>query len=59
VALLVAAYQRLGTLDAREMTAAEDMGSPFLPPGGRPEDKSATGKPVIAEKKSDEVKTNG
>lgn len=28
VALLVAAYKRLDTLDAREMTAAEDMGSP-------------------------------
>lgn len=59
VALLVAAYKRLGTLDAREMTAAEDMGSPFLPPGGRPEDKSTTGKTAIAGKKSDEVKTNG
>jgi len=60
VALLVAAYKRLDTLDAREMTAAEDMGSPFLPPGGRPE---AAIKPAeehaAAGKKSDEVKTNG
>lgn len=54
VALLVAAYKRLDTLDAREMTAAEDMGSPFLPPEGRPtEDLTAVGK------KRDEVKTNG
>ncbi len=59
VALLVAAYKRLGTLDAREMTAAEDMGSPFLPPDGRPAEKPA-GKPAMADKKkSDEVKTDG
>ena len=45
VALLVAAYKRLDTLDAREMTAAEDMGSPFLPPDGRPaEGRPAEGK---------------
>ncbi len=31
VALVVAAYRRLHTLDTHEMTAAEDMGSPFTP----------------------------
>jgi len=64
VALLVAAYKRLDTLDAREMTAAEDMGSPFLPPDGRPaERRPAEGRPAeepaAAGRKSDEVKTNG
>jgi len=64
VALLVAAYKRLDTLDAREMTAAEDMGSPFLPPDGRPaEGRPAEGRPAeepaAAGRKSDEVKTNG
>jgi len=64
VALLVAAYKRLDTLDAREMTAAEDMGSPFLPPDGRPaKGRPAEGRPAeepaAAGRKSDEVKTNG
>ncbi len=56
VALLVAAYKRLDTLNAREMTAAEDMGSPFLPPGGRPAQKDA---PTPKADKRAEVKNDG
>lgn len=36
VALAVAVYRRLDTLDTHEMTAAEDMGSPFTPAAGKP-----------------------
>jgi multicomponent Na+:H+ antiporter subunit C len=36
VALVVAAYRRLHTLDTHEMTAAEDMGNPFTPATAKP-----------------------
>ncbi len=34
VALAVRTWRSLGTLDSRELTAAEDLGSPFEPQGG-------------------------